>query len=155
MILCDSNVWLALALGGHSLHTIAREWLDKIEKPAVLVFCRATQQSLVRLLTNSAVLGAFGNQPLTNLQAWAVYEAFVADDRVVYQADEPPGLEAQWKKLALRDTPSPKLWMDAYLAAFAMTSGYRMVTGDLGYRQFEGLELQILRPTAPADHDSI
>lgn len=36
-------------------------------------------------------------------------------------------------------TVSPKLWMDAYLAAFAVTAGLTMVTIDVGFRQFSGL----------------
>jgi predicted nucleic acid-binding protein len=71
------------------------------------------------LLTSSAVLGAYGNPPLTNSRAWAVYQAFLADDRIGPHAEEPMGLEVVWKKLALRPTASPTLWMDAYLAAFA------------------------------------
>jgi uncharacterized protein len=34
MTLCDSNVWLALALSKHVHHTAAREWLETVEEPA-------------------------------------------------------------------------------------------------------------------------
>lgn len=34
--------------------------------------------------------------------------------------------------------------MDAYLAAFAMAGGYRMVTTDRAFRQFQGLDLVLL-----------
>ena len=44
----------------------------------------------------------------------------------------------------MRDTASPKLWMDAYLAAFALTGGYRMVTTDTAFRQFQGLDVLVL-----------
>lgn len=111
MIFCDSNVWLALALSGHSHHTVAREWLETVEDPASVVLCRATQQSFLRLLTNSTVLGLYGNPPLTNREAWAVWEALLADDRIVFQADEPAELDSLWKQLAVRETASPKLWM--------------------------------------------
>ncbi|MGH9333577.1 MAG: TA system VapC family ribonuclease toxin, partial [Vicinamibacteria bacterium] len=57
MELCDSNVWLALALSKHVHHAPARDWLETIEEPASVLFCRATQQSFLRLLTNSSVLG--------------------------------------------------------------------------------------------------
>jgi predicted nucleic acid-binding protein len=40
--------------------------------------------------------------------------------------------------------PSPKLWMDAYLAAFALQSGHRLVTTDRDFRQFKGLDLFLL-----------
>ena len=144
MVLCDSNVWLALVLSKHSLHTVAREWLETIEEPASVFFCRATQQSFLRLLTNASVLGPYGNPPLTNREAWSAYEAFLADDRIAFRADEPAGVDRSWKDFAVRGTASPKLWMDAYLAAFALAGRFSMVTTDAAFRQFHGLNLLVL-----------
>jgi toxin-antitoxin system PIN domain toxin len=144
--LCDSNVWLALALSGHAHHGLARDWLDAVDETSTVLFCRATQQSFLRLLTNAAVLAPYGNLPLTNREAWQAYEALLADYRIVLRAEEPGGLEPRWKELARRDDASPKLWMDAYLAAFALAAGCRMVTTDAAYRQFAGLDLLLLTP---------
>ena len=144
MVLCDSNVWLALALSKHLHHAAVREWLETIEATASVSFCRATQQTFLRLLTNAAVLRAYGNPPLTNRLAWKAYDALLADDRIVLRAEEPAGLETRWKQFALRDTASPKLWMDAYLAGFALAGGYRMVTTDAAFKQFRGLNLELL-----------
>lgn len=144
MILCDSNIWLALALSKHGHHLAAREWLDTIQEPASVLFCRATQQTLLRLLTNASILKPYGNPPLTNHQAWSVYEALLSDDRIIFQADEPQGVESLWKQLATRGTASPKLWMDAYLAAFARAGDYQMVASDAGFRQFRGLDVLVL-----------
>ena len=144
MLLCDSNVWLALALSKHGHHGAAREWLGTVEQPASVVLCRATQQTFLRLLTNAAVLGPYGNPPLTNRQAWSAYEALVADERIAFKGDEPLGLEPMWKEFAVRGTASPKLWMDAYLAAFALAGRFRMVTTDAAFRQFRGLDLLLL-----------
>jgi uncharacterized protein len=144
LVLCDSNVWLALVLSRHVHHAVARGWFEAIQDPASVFFCRATQQTLLRLLTSSAVLGPYGNPPLTNREAWQVYAALLADDRIVL-TEEPIGLEARWRSLASRDTASPKLWMDAYLAAFALAGGYRMATTDAAFKQFRGLDLELLR----------
>jgi len=144
MALCDSNVWLALALSEHVHHEVTHGWLKTIEEPASVCFCRATQQSFLRLLTNASVLRPYGNPPLTNRQAWKVYEALLGDDRIVFQAHEPSGLDAKWKQFALRDSASPKMWMDAYLAGFALAGGYTMVTTDDGFKQFRGLDLKLL-----------
>jgi uncharacterized protein len=143
VMLCDSNVWLALALSRHVHHRAVREWLETIGEPASLFFCRATQQAFHRLLTNAAVLRPYGNPPLTNREAWSAYEALLADGRIGFRA-EPAGVEPWWKELALRDTASPKLWMDAYLAAFALAGRFRMVTTDAAFRQFRGLDLLLL-----------
>jgi toxin-antitoxin system PIN domain toxin len=102
------------------------------------------QRAYLRLLTNVAVFAPYGNPPLTNREAWAALDALLADDRVMVRADEPPGIEAVWRELTLRDTASPKLWMDAYLAAFAITAGYRLVTTDAAFRQFPRLDLVLL-----------
>jgi toxin-antitoxin system PIN domain toxin len=142
--LCDSNIWLALALSRHAHHSVARDWLETVIEPGSIVFCRATQQAFLRLLTNASVLAAYGNPPLTNQEAWGAYEALMADDRIIFRAGEPAGLEPRWKELALRATASPKLWMDAYLAGFALAGGYRMVTTDTAFRQFSGLDLVLL-----------
>ena len=144
MTLCDNNVWLALALSKHVHQRTARDWLDNIVEPGTVLFCRATQQTFLRLLTNASVLAPYGNPPLTNSEAWAAYQALLADDRIVFQAEEPEGLETQWHEFARRDSASPKLWMDAYLAAFALASHCRMVTTDTAFRQFAGLDLLLL-----------
>ena len=39
---------------------------------------------------------------------------------------------------------SPKLWMDAYLAAFTVAGGYQLVTTDKGFKQFKGLDILVL-----------
>jgi toxin-antitoxin system PIN domain toxin len=144
LVLCDSNVWLALALSRHAHQVPVRKWFEAIEQPSSVFFCRATQQTLLRLLTNASVLSPYGNPPLTNRQAWGVYQALLADDRIVLRADEPGGLEAQWGRFALRNTASPKLWMDAYLAAFALAGGYRIVTTDVAFKQFRSLDVEVL-----------
>lgn len=144
MILCDGNVWLALTLSGHAHHATTAAWLATVEEPVSVCFCRATQQTLLRLLTHAAVLRPYGNPPLTNAAAWEAYEAFVADDRIVLRDTEPPGLEAVWQRFAARDTASPKVWMDAYLAAFALRAGYRLVTTDSAFTQFPGLDLELI-----------
>ena len=144
MDLCDSNIWLALALSKHAHHAAAREWFEAIHDQASVLFCQATQQTFLRLVTNASVLSPYGNPPLTNRQAWEAYQALLADDRIAFRPEEPAGLEAHWGRFALRETASPKIWMDAYLAAFAFAGGYRMVTTDAAFRQFRGLDLELL-----------
>lgn len=144
MKLPDINIWLALALSKHTHHRAARAWLDGEKQSASLCFCRATQQGLLRLLTTAAVLARYGNPPLTNRAAGAVYDRFLADERIVFVA-EPEGVTATSRTLATRDTSSPKLWMDAYLAAFALRSGLQMITTDEAFAQFHGLNVFVLK----------
>lgn len=144
MKLPDINVWLALALSGHSHHAAARVWLEDQTVSDSIFFCRSTQQGLVRLLTTADVLRFYKIPALTNREAWRVVERFMEDERIAF-ADEPAGVADAWKGFAIRDTNSPKLWMDAWLAAFARCAGWQMVTTDKAFAQFAGLDLQILK----------
>ena len=143
MPLADSNVWLALALSGHDLHATVGTWFRRQKVRRSVSFCRSTQQSFLRLLTTAAVLAPYGIPPLSNQAAWSVYEGFRADARIGW-AEEPPGLERRWQKLAAHPKASPKLWMDAYLAAFALTGGHQLVTTDRAFKQFDALDLVVL-----------
>lgn len=142
-MLPDTNVWLALTLSGHSHHTAAATWLNSQSDDVVIRFCRATQQSLMRLLTTKALMEPYGLEPMTNRAAWSVYDEFVGDQRIG-QIEEPSGLEAIWRRFANQDSNSPKLWMDAYLAAFAMGRQATLVTTDRGFLQFTGLDVVLV-----------
>jgi toxin-antitoxin system PIN domain toxin len=140
----DANLWLALAVSEHVHHEAARTWLDSVHERRSILFCRATQQSLLRLLTTRAFLAPYRNSSLTNVEAWDLYDALIGDDRIVFRPDEPAEIDGLWRQFAIRSSASPKLWMDAYLAAFARAAGCEMVTTDSGFRQFEGLDLLLL-----------
>jgi len=142
-MLPDSNVWLALALAQHEYHHAVAVWLRSLLAGTQLLMCRATQQSLLRLLTTRAVFEAFATKPLTNAEALEFYRNLVASDRIAFH-DEPPGLEVLWRDWASHQSASPKLWMDAYLAAFARAGDLELVTIDRGFRQFEGLRLTVI-----------
>src|SRR5712691_3310120 len=129
MLLADGNVWLALALSKHAFHGAVRAWFARQKPAEAVLFCRSTQQSFLRLLTTSAVLAPYGIPPLSNRAAWSASEGF-RDAKRIGWVDEPRGLETYWKKLAGGAKPSPKLWMDAYVAACAMAGGYQIVTTD-------------------------
>lgn len=80
---------------------------------------------------------------LTNQEAWASYELWLANDLAIF-AEEPPALAAPWRTLSSRASSSPKPWMDAYLPAFAITGVLQLVTFDRAFRQFPGLDVVVL-----------
>jgi predicted nucleic acid-binding protein len=82
---------------------------------------------------------------LTNRQVWGLLEHLMADDRFAF-AVEPFGIEALWKDLALRESSSPKLWMDEWLAACAIGSGFQLLTTDKAFTQFRGLDVEVIVP---------
>ncbi len=61
--------------------------------------------------------------------AWRIYRTMLADERIRF-VPEPGGLEAEWQRLTTVNTSAPRLWTDAYLAAFADAAGMRLVTLD-------------------------
>ncbi len=143
VILPDTNMWLALALSKHDFHSGARDWFAAQTARKSVMFCRSTQQSLLRLLTTDMVMRLYELPPLSNVAAWQMLEGFMADPRVGW-SPEPQSIESQWKKLATRRTSSPKLWMDAYLAAFAIAGGYQLITTDAAFTQFQNLNSLVL-----------
>ncbi|MCU0982595.1 MAG: PIN domain-containing protein [Pirellulaceae bacterium] len=142
--LCDSNVFLALAVGQHAHHSLAAKWFAGLSEPDVAQFCRATRISFLRLLTQKL---APDYLPLSNLEAWLVLDRLTEDGATGFES-EPAGLDPVWRHLSETQTPSPKVWMDAYLAAFAISGGMRLVTLDKDFRNFEsmGLDWLLLSP---------
>lgn len=108
-----------------------------------MLFSRATQQSFLRLLTTEAVTRAYKLTPMTNAAAWTGYDGLLADRRVGF-APEPPGLQSHCHRLAAGNLASPKLWMEAYLAAFALAGEHELVTTDKALKQFKGARVKVL-----------
>ena len=76
-------------------------------------------------------------------QAWTIYDEIITDERFDF-AIEPEGLEHFLREFTSGETISPKLWQDAYLAAFARSTRAHLVTFDQGFKQFKGLKLTLL-----------
>lgn len=142
--LCDTNVWLSLILSGHPHHRACRQWWDTIEPFCAVSMPRSVHQSVLRLLTTRAMSARLGLATLSNDAAWDVLEAVLSDDRISIETDEPVGLDAAWRRYAARSTSAPKLWMDAYLAAFALCRERTLVTLDRACSKFDGVDLLVL-----------
>jgi toxin-antitoxin system PIN domain toxin len=143
--LFDTNVWLAAVFPAHPFHSKAQHLLLQTSTAQPAVWCRATQQSFLRLATTPALLKAYGAESMTNRDALYALDAFQTLPQVTFH-DEPPGLFALWRSLAGLPSASPKVWMDAYLAAFAIAGGLRMATLDADFKAFvpNGLVLDAL-----------
>lgn len=144
MNLCDQDFWLALVLPPHEHHPVARAWWESLTTERAL-FCRSTQQGFLRLLTTAAVLEPYDLPPRTQAQAWKIYRQLASAPTCGFLS-EPEGIDALWEQLSSRPAASPKLWMDSYLAAFAIQADCSLVTFDPGFRQFApaGLRLELL-----------
>ena len=143
--LFDTNVWLAALFNAHPFHALAQQALREATPTQPAVFCRATQQSFFRLSTTPALLKVYGAEGFCNRDAWVALDALQVLPQVSVR-EEPPGTLAEWRRLADAHTAAPKMWMDAYLAAFAICGSLRMVTLDRDFKQFvsKGLALTLI-----------
>lgn len=141
MDLPDINVWLALAFESHAHHTAAGEWFENTPHNDCC-FCRMTQTGFLRISTNQIV---FGDEALALSDAWTVYDKFRDDPRIHFN-HEPLGLEHLWRILTSGKMYSPKVWNDAYLAAFCIAGDYCLVTFDHGFSTYQDLPVHIIRP---------
>ena len=144
--LVDTNVWLAAIFTTHPLHQVARDAVQQATPVEPAVFCRATQLSFLRLASTSTLLKAYGAEGLTHRDALVALHALQAL-RQVNVREEPRGTLALWQAMSALDSASPKVWMDAYLAAFAISGGLRLLTLDQDFRNFvpRGLDLALLQ----------
>jgi len=141
MHLPDINVWLALTFDSHVHHPAAKSWFDGLPDGAVCDFCRLTQQGFLRLATNPSV---FGKHAVMMPDAWQKYDLLLSDPRVAY-AEEPIDLEAHWRTFTKNQTFSPKVWNDAYLAAFAKAGKLNLVSFDKAFKQYANVSCTILK----------
>src|SRR5258707_10774386 len=139
IFLPDANVWVLLVSSRHTHNQAAAHWFDGIGNEQA-VFCRVTQMALLRLLTNSRVMGIDAIKPL---EAWSAYQMLMRDPRVHFSM-EPPGLERAWLELTRRRQVAQSGWTDTYLQAFAEVKELSVVTFDKGFRQFAHPEALIL-----------
>jgi toxin-antitoxin system PIN domain toxin len=126
----DVNVWLALADENHSHHTAAQRYWQSQAAPSV-AFCRITMLGFLRLATHRNVL----SRPLSPGEAWEIYQRYLAQEDVNF-IDETPTLEREFQAIACQSGFLPRLWTDAYLAAFARSAGCRIVSFDTDFRGF-------------------
>ena len=143
--LFDTNVWLAAVFTTHPFHQPAQKRLQQATPAEPAVFCRSTQQSFLRLASTPTLLKAYGATGFTNRDALVALGALVALPQVC-EREEPPGTPALWHRLASHNTASPKVWMDAYLAAFAIGGGLGLVSPDQDFKNFvpNGLKLVLI-----------
>ena len=103
---------------------------SRLVKTIKFLFCRFTQLALLCLLTNQAVMGS---DVRSAGGAWEIYDQWVADDRIAF-LPEPQGLDPKLRTMSRSRWPTPQLWADAHLAAFAASAGLKLVTFDKAFR---------------------
>ena len=140
--LCDVNVLLALVTDRHALHGRAVQWADSVPT-AGAVLCRVAHIGLLRLLNNPSVMS---ENVLDTTGCWSLWRGLLKDERFRFALEEPPGLDAVFERFTIGRTFSPRVWTDAYLAAYALAARLTLVTFDKGFRGFSWLSCDVLAP---------
>jgi toxin-antitoxin system PIN domain toxin len=138
--LADVNVLLALLVRQHEHHRLALRWFDRLAANEAGL-CRFVQLALIRLLGNHHIMG---DDAVPAGTAWHLIDELAQDERVDF-VPEPDLLDSVLPTLLNYPVPTGKLIGDAYLAAFSIAGSRKMVTLDRGFRQFKGLEVEILQ----------
>jgi toxin-antitoxin system PIN domain toxin len=140
MDLPDVNLWVALVDKRHVHHPLAQTYWSQ-NGSTQFAFCRITMLGFLRLATNpKAVVN-----PKTNVEAWSIYQAFMALPNIQLLA-EPAGLDAHFQTLTAQAALPHRFWTDAYLAAFALAGGCRLVSFDADFARFPNLDFLQLSP---------
>jgi toxin-antitoxin system PIN domain toxin len=138
--LADVNVLLALLVRQHEHHRVAGKWFDCLAANEAGL-CRFVQLALIRLLGNRHIMG---DDAVPAASAWRLIDELTQDERIAF-LPEPELLNSVLPRLLTYSVPTGKLIGDAYLAAFSIAGSRRMVTLDRGFRQFMGLEVDLLQ----------
>ncbi|MBV8201780.1 MAG: PIN domain-containing protein [Acidobacteria bacterium] len=138
--LVDANCLIAILHARHALAARALAWLDVQDEPGSILLCRIVQMAALRVLTNPSWLK---EDVLSASAVWDAWDLLLTDDRFV-QVREPAGLEKEWRLLTRAFPVGRCADTDMYLAAFARAGGHRLLTFDRGFRQFDGLDVEIL-----------
>jgi hypothetical protein len=107
---------------------VAISWLQQLPNDSTLIFSRYTQLGLLRLLTNTTVMG---DETLTLRKAWAVYDRWLQDPRVE-SYPEPRNVDAGFR-LATEPfaAKAATKWVgDCWLLAYAEACNAQLVTFD-------------------------
>ena len=106
-----------------------------------MLFCTVTALGLVRLVCQPKLMGTAVK---TLAEASSLLDAFCQQPGVSLASEERAGWEVFHQLLRSGEMP-PRLGTDAYLAALAITHGWRLVSFDRDFERFEGLERLMLR----------
>ncbi len=139
MHLPDVNFWLALAFESHAHHASAQTWMQSVVADSCC-FCRVTQMGFLRLATNRKI---FPQDAVPMSAAWELYDEILSDYRVAF-AEEPSELETTWRDFTQLQSFSTNVWTDAYLAAFAQSADFELVSFDRGFARYRSLRQTLL-----------
>lgn len=139
--LVDVNLLLAILHERHIFSARALAWLDEKEGVASVRICRVVQMGVLRILTRHSIMK---EDVLAPKEFWSGWSTLMTDSRFAMQP-ESSGLESTWHELTCGLPKGQCAETDAYLAAFAQSTGLSVATFDKGFQRYPGLDLELLK----------
>ncbi len=141
----DLNVWLALATPDHFHHQPALDYWEH-QAAEQVHFCTVTALGLVRLLSQPKLMGP----AVKNMhEASAILQALSQQPGVSLTPPSSDGWDV-FHQLMREGDLSARLYPDAYLAALAISNGWRLVSFDRDFERFGDLQRLKLNGTSSA-----
>lgn len=135
MILVDANLLLYAKLSSFPEHATARAWLDaRLNGADRVALPWESLLAFLRLSTNTRLFP----RPISMAAAWAQVREWVALE-VVWAPTATSEHEAVLDALLAPGGITPKLVMDAHLAALAIEHGLVLCSADGDFGRFRGL----------------
>ncbi|MDB4336439.1 TA system VapC family ribonuclease toxin [Synechococcus sp. ROS8604] len=141
----DLNVWLALATPDHFHHQPALDYWEH-QAAEQVHFCTVTALGLVRLLSQPKLMGPAVK---TMHEASAILQALCQQPGVSLTTPASDGWDV-FHQLMREGDLSARLCTDAYLAALAISNGWRLVSFDRDFERFGDLQRLKLNGTSSA-----
>ena len=141
----DLNVWLALATPDHFHHQQALNYWEHQAAEHVHL-CTLTALGLVRLLSQPKLMGPAIK---TTYEASAILQALCQQPGVSLAIPTIYGWDV-FHQLMREGDLSARLCTDAYLAALAISNGWRLVSFDRDFERFGDLQQLPLNGTSSA-----
>jgi len=140
----DTSVWIAGSFESHPYFPVANSFLAGPQRADTVWLARVVENSFLRLLTTAALCRGYDSPMISNSQAVEILGKWRSLPHIRCIDAEPEGTRELWLELAAIPSASPKVWMDAYLAAFAIRAGLPFATLDADFLRFQAAGLQLL-----------
>jgi toxin-antitoxin system PIN domain toxin len=140
----DTNVWVAASLNQHPEHERSFSFLSERTSKDSAWISNITAISWMRLITTQSVAQKFHSHILSNQEAITILKKWLNQPEIQYMDTEPEGTFSLWQQLSASPFPSPKTWMDAYIAAIAIQADLPLVTFDKGFQAYTSSGLQLV-----------
>ena len=140
----DTNVWVAATFPIHPSHNQAVQFLANRDHQTPAWLSPHICISWMRLITTQSTCLLYSSPTYSNQDAQAVLKKWLNQPEIQYMDTELVGTFSLWQQLSTSPFPSPKTWMDAYIAAIAIQANLPSVTFDKGFQAYTSSGLQLV-----------